>query len=138
MDFKFYFTVGMICVTLAARGCHESRQARQTQVLGQVTDDSGGLIQGALLEFVGHDQTASIETNQGGSFRLFLKPGTYDVKVAYANFKTVQIRGASVERRQTQFNFHLARAVNDQFEMKPLEIPATSIPSKPVEGPKNP
>src|ERR1700675_1456963 len=61
-------------------------QERKGNISGRVTDNSGGVLQGAQIELQAADVTAA-SNGQGEFFINDLVPGSYTIAVTYVGFK---------------------------------------------------
>ena len=104
-------------------------QATKAEVLGTVRDPSGGAIFGARTEILNRATGAvnATTTSDDGSFHLLaLTPGTYQVSVTKAGFKTVRREGVTLsvgDRLQLDIELRVA----DLSEMVEVTEPTTPM-----------
>ncbi len=90
-------------------------QAYSGQILGTVTDQTGGAIMGASVTVTDVDRGVSrtVMTDESGQYSApNLTPGTYRVRVEYKGFRTVERANIAVE---------VAKQVRSDFTMQPGE-----------------
>jgi hypothetical protein len=92
------FVAAAAAVLVLGRGAAAMAQASGTMA-GLVTDDSGGVLPGVIVEVVNvaTGQTRVVETGPDGFFTVpLLQPGRYDVKASLTGFRTVVREGVVV------------------------------------------
>src|SRR6202047_1314182 len=75
-------------------------QGNLGRILGTVTDQSGGVVSGAMVTVVDTDRgvTKTLVTNEAGEYNApTLNPGTYKVRVEAKGFKTIERQNVVLE-----------------------------------------
>ena len=78
-------------------------QAGTATIRGTVEDTSGGVLPGATITVTNHGTKAVVNsvTDDRGGYLVVVFPGTYDIKVELAGFKTYEQKGVSISARAT-------------------------------------
>ena len=78
--------------------------ANQTSLVGNVTDSSGNIIQGAAVTALntGTQETLNATTNEQGFYNIqFIRTGTYEITVQHPGFQTFRATRVEVGTNQT-------------------------------------
>ena len=85
------FWLAVLLMLVVATGYAQSPSARAS-IVGVVHDQTGAVIPGAKVEFIGNSSQQSTTTDQSGSFQFKrVPPGKYQVQVTYQGFEAATI-----------------------------------------------
>lgn len=113
--------IGLVWVTLSATPLLAQRTTGD--ILGRVTDESGAVVPGVLIEVTHHGTGAvrSAVTDGAGNYHIpFLPVGTYAVKAALEGFKTETVTDLLlnvVDRARVDFSMEVGE-MSEQVEVR--------------------
>lgn len=97
-------SISLVVIVVAVVSLSLTAQVTTATIEGTVTDSSGATVPNAqvVATNAGTNQTRTVTTNAGGTYRLDLLPsGTYDVEVSAQGFKKFRQNGIVLEINRT-------------------------------------